>query len=92
MSAPEPLVKHIAALFESQLDLVVPSADTDLFESGALDSLSFVKLLLHIETDFGIAVSLEELDLDEFRSVAAIAGFVARRTGDRVVDFKARSS
>ncbi|MND01101.1 D-alanine--poly(phosphoribitol) ligase subunit 2 [compost metagenome] len=59
----------------------VLSADTDLIASGVLDSLALVELLLQIETQYGLRVSLEKLDFEDFRSVAGIARFVARERG-----------
>lgn len=63
-----------------QMNKDVPSVDTDLFESGTLDSLAFVSLLAHLEQAFAMTVSVEDLELDNFRSVARIAAFVSRET------------
>ena len=70
---------RIAALFKEQLGLDVPSADADLMNSGILDSLTWVELILRIEETFGLHIAMEELDPGDFRSVAAIAAFVAQR-------------
>lgn len=70
-------VKHrITNWFSSRLSLEIPSPEIDLFETGVLDSLSFVELLLHLEQEFGIRITLEELEIDHFRSVDRIAAFV----------------
>lgn len=69
--------QRLGRIFEEQMHLSVPSADTDLFETGGMDSLSFVELLLHLDRDFGIHVSLDALELDNFRSIARIARFIA---------------
>jgi acyl carrier protein len=58
------------------LNLEVPSEDTDLFESGLLDSLMFVELLVHVEEQMGVTVTLENLEPDNFRSIKRIASFV----------------
>lgn len=71
------LEQRLCRIFEQQMNLAVPSVDTDLFETGGMDSLSFVELLLHLERDFGIHVSLDVLELDHFRSIASIARFIA---------------
>lgn len=80
---PEPVVleARIIKVFEEKLNFVVPSVDTDLFATGGLDSLSFVGLLVQLEEDFGVKISLEDLELDNFRSVARIAKFIASRVG-----------
>jgi len=71
--------RRIAALFRERLHIEVPSPDTDLIESGLLDSMQLVELLLGIEEQFGVRVSIEELDLDDLRTLARIARLVERR-------------
>ena len=81
MSEPTSLEAQLAGIFEQKLNLVVPSFDMDLFETGGLDSLVFVELLLCLEKEFGLKVSLEDLELDNFRSIARLAKFIAPRVG-----------
>lgn len=81
MSEPVSLEAQLAGIFERKLNLVVPSFDVDLFETGGLDSLAFVELLLCLEKEFGLKVSLEDLELDNFRSIARLAKFIAPRIG-----------
>src|SRR2546430_12286758 len=52
---------RLIRLLRDRLHLDVPSADTDLVETGLMDSLQFVQLVLHLEEDFGIHISLEDL-------------------------------
>jgi methoxymalonate biosynthesis acyl carrier protein len=73
------LRERIASLFSRTLNLDVPSVESDLFDSGVLDSLAFVDLLLALEREFGVTTSLEDLELDNFRSIARIADFVEAR-------------
>jgi D-alanine--poly(phosphoribitol) ligase subunit 2 len=82
---------RVAAIFSEVLNRDVPSVDTDLFESGVLDSLAFVELLLQLEREYGVTTSVEDLDADNFRTIACIAQFVAARTAPRarVVPFRA---
>lgn len=67
-------------LFAKKLNLEVSSVDTDLVETGLLDSLALVELLAQLEETFGLSVSTDDLELENFRSIESIAGFVARRT------------
>jgi methoxymalonate biosynthesis acyl carrier protein len=67
---------EITALFTRDLNVDVPSPDTDLLETGRLDSVGMVELLVRLEERFGIRIPLENLEIDQFRSVAAIAAFV----------------
>lgn len=75
------LRERIANLFSDALKLEIPSVDTDLFETGVLDSLAFVELLLQLEREFGVTTSVEDLEVDNFRSIARIAEFVMTRAG-----------
>lgn len=75
---------RIAQIFSTALHLDIPSVDLDLFDSGAVDSLAFVELLLHLEREFGVTVALEELELDNFRTVRRVAQFVASHNGMRL--------
>ena len=88
------LSTRIARLFSETLHREVPSPDTDLFECGLLDSLSFVDLLVGLEREFGTTIGLDDLEVDNFRSVSRIAAFLADRVGPtnhlRVVNFTAR--
>ncbi|HEY1266890.1 MAG TPA: acyl carrier protein [Candidatus Binatia bacterium] len=76
-----PLCDRIAVLFSDKLHIEVPSLETDLMESGILDSLTLVELLFHIEQELGFKISLEVVDLDHFRSIARIADFLMSRNG-----------
>ena len=77
MTDPATLVARLTRMFEEELHVTVPAPDTDLFETGALDSLTFVDLLLMIERDFGLRVSLDRVELGSFQSIERIAAFVA---------------
>jgi D-alanine--poly(phosphoribitol) ligase subunit 2 len=72
--------ERLVELFAAVLNIEVPSIDTDLFESGVLDSLAFVELLLKLEEEFGVTVSIDELEVETFKSIDRIAAFVDART------------
>jgi acyl carrier protein len=75
------LYDQIAAFFSERLNLTVSSPTEDLLETGVLDSLAFVDLVMHLEQQFDIRISADELEPENFRSVAKIAGFVAAHNG-----------
>lgn len=54
--------------------------DADIFGLGFVNSMFAMQLVLFVETEFGIAVEDEDLELDNFKSVNAIAGMVERKT------------
>jgi len=72
-----PVNERVQRLFRESLNLDIASEQTDLFESGLLDSLALVELLFAIEGEFQIQVALDELDIDNFRTVERISAFVA---------------
>jgi D-alanine--poly(phosphoribitol) ligase subunit 2 len=74
------LQRRIGTLFRDRLHLEIPSAETDLFDTGVLDSMAFVELLALIEQELGVEVSLGDVEIDNFRTIAKIAEFVERRT------------
>jgi acyl carrier protein len=76
MAAAPDLHDRITRIFSESLNLDIPAIDTDLFESGVLDSLAFVELLVHLEREFGVTTSVDDLEVDNFRTIARIAGFV----------------
>jgi D-alanine--poly(phosphoribitol) ligase subunit 2 len=70
---------RLAKLFTDQLNTEVPAANTDLFETGILDSLRFVELLAALEETFAVRVSVDELDIDDFRNLSRIVDFLAAK-------------
>jgi acyl carrier protein len=73
------LRERVFRLFADRLNLEIPSDETDLFETGALDSMGFVELLAQLEREFRVEVTLGDIEMDNFRSVGRIADFVAVR-------------
>jgi D-alanine--poly(phosphoribitol) ligase subunit 2 len=79
MNAANGLHDRICRVFTDKLKIEIPGADVDLFETGVLDSLAFVELLLHLESEFGVTVPVDDLEIDNFRSIARVADFVVSR-------------
>jgi acyl carrier protein len=73
------LVRRVAKLFTDRLHTDVPGAETDLFETGILDSLRFVELLAALEEAFGVRIAVQDLEIDDFRSVSRIADFLSMK-------------
>jgi acyl carrier protein len=49
-----------------------------------------VEFLAHLEQEFGIQVSLEDLEIEQFRSIARIARFVAAKAQSQGVETSPR--
>jgi acyl carrier protein len=74
------LQDRIGNVFVQHLHIQPPSPDKDLIESGIIDSLTFVELLARLEQEFSIRIPLDDLDLNQFRSIARINEFVRGKT------------
>ena len=69
---------RIGGVIRDALGVEVPSTDTDLIDTGLLDSLALVSLITEIEQEFGFQLPLDDFDVDAFRTVGRIAEFVSR--------------
>jgi len=78
------LESQLVRLFAEKLNVEVPSVETDLIDTGLVDSLAFVEFLAQLEAGFGIHVSLEDLEIDRFRTISRIARFLATKSGTAV--------
>lgn len=68
--------ERVQAILNHRLQVDFTDADEDLFQSGILDSLSFVDMLLALEEEFSIHIALDQVDLDDFRSVSRICDYI----------------
>ncbi|MEV5721076.1 acyl carrier protein [Amycolatopsis mediterranei] len=60
-------------------DDVIIGRDEDIFDAGLVSSLVALQLVVFVEHEFSLVVADEDLSLDNFRSIAAIDEFVARK-------------
>src|SRR5258705_249088 len=66
-------IDKLTDIFYHKLSLQIESPDEDLLNTGLLDSMRLVELLLTIEQEVCIRINLEETDLDNFRSNSSIS-------------------
>jgi methoxymalonate biosynthesis acyl carrier protein len=71
-------IKEFLSRFFKNHDL---KPEEDIFALGFVNSLLAMQLVAFVEKEFGIQVADEDLDLDNFRSIQAIANLVARKSG-----------
>lgn len=50
--------------------------DQDIFALGFVNSLFAMQLVMFVENEFGITVEDDDLDIDNFRTINAIANLV----------------
>lgn len=74
------LVSAIEAVLRDRLMILVVSPDIDLLDSGLVDSIGLVELILELEERFGVSLPMEDLEIDDFRSVFRIADLIVRRS------------
>jgi methoxymalonate biosynthesis acyl carrier protein len=71
-------IKEFLSRFFKNHDL---KPEEDIFALGFVNSLLAMQLVAFVEKEFGVQVADEDLDLDNFRSIQAIASLVARKSG-----------
>jgi D-alanine--poly(phosphoribitol) ligase subunit 2 len=75
------IIARLGTVFVESFHIEVPSPDTDLLETGILDSFQFVELLVQLEQHFGLQIKIDDIDLDDLRTLARIARLLAARGG-----------
>jgi D-alanine--poly(phosphoribitol) ligase subunit 2 len=71
------ITERLGALFAETFHIEAPAPDADLLESGLLDSFQFVELLLQLERRFGVRLRIDDIELDDLRTLERIARMVA---------------
>jgi len=70
------LKTEIRSILAEVINDDIPSDETDLVETGSLDSLALVSLIMELESQFAIAIDFDTLELESFRSVNSIIRYV----------------
>lgn len=81
MSEDQAIIDRLGTVFLDGLHMEAPAPDTDLFETGLLDSFQLVELLVLLEQHFGFQVKIDDIDLEDLRTPSRIARLVWRRSG-----------
>jgi acyl carrier protein len=83
MSARDPnaIKATIRSFILSSIAVADLDDDANLFESGIVNSLFAVQLMTFIEKTFAIEVGMDDLDIENFKSLNATTGFVLRQNG-----------
>jgi methoxymalonate biosynthesis acyl carrier protein len=55
--------------------------DDNLFESGIVNSLFAVQLMTFLEKIFAMEIGMDDLDMENFKSINATTAFVLRKKG-----------
>ncbi len=73
--------EKVKSFILSSINVVDFSEEDHLFESGIVNSLFAVQLMTFIEKTFRIEVGMDDLDIENFKSIKATADFVMRKNG-----------
>jgi methoxymalonate biosynthesis acyl carrier protein len=73
-------VKHFIS---SSSNITNLDDDDNLFESGIVNSLFAVQLMTFIEKTFAMEVEMDDLDIENFKSLNATTAFVLKKTRRR---------
>jgi acyl carrier protein len=70
---------YLAATCLVNFDGAEANNDTDLFQSGLIDSYGFVELVAFLEREFAISVTDDDLVFVPFNSVNELVGYVGEK-------------
>lgn len=73
----EKLLQLLAEICDD--DVVLEETDVDLFESGLLDSIAYLDLLVEVESRFNISIAPSEVSKEEINTPEKFAEYVISR-------------
>lgn len=76
------LSEVVPAIFRDELSIEVPGPDVDVIETGLLDSLGLVTLVVELEQRCGVEIPFETLEVDDFRTTRSIVRLVEARQAE----------
>lgn len=75
----ENAIAQISAFMTQSFEGAQIAPDQDIFEAGFGNSMFAMQIVTFVEGTFGIELDGDDLDIDNFRSIAGIADLVARK-------------
>lgn len=73
------LTDYICSEVAAQAPAQPPAPDFPVIEGGLVDSLGLFKLVAYIEEELGVKIAPEEIVLENFATIGAIAALVGAR-------------
>ena len=77
----EKVKETVKKFLQASVNIANLNVDDDLFESGIVNSLFAVQLMTFLERTFSIEIAVDDLDIENFKSVNASTAFVMRKKG-----------
>lgn len=65
-------IMRVTRLIQDTMQIEVGDIDSDLIESGLIDSLALVDMIFRLEQEFSVSIRLDEISIDSFRTVRGI--------------------
>jgi acyl carrier protein len=73
---PQDIIRHYIL---ENVNIPALDDDFDIFEAGIVNSLFAIELMTFLEKAFNIKVTMDDLDMGNFKSVNATSEFVRRK-------------
>jgi methoxymalonate biosynthesis acyl carrier protein len=80
-----PIKETVNAFFNKHLKAKNIAADSDIFQSGLVNSLFAMQIVNFVEETFQIVVENDDLSLNNFRSLNNISEFVTAKLAQKEV-------
>ena len=77
--SPEPILSFLASRSASPVSLSPDATDVNLFDSGAVDSVGVLDLVLFLEERFAVRFGPEDLESESFQTIGGILDLIERR-------------
>ncbi len=74
--------KKVTSVVCETLTMEEVDPEQDLIESGYLDSLALIQVMVALEEAFDITIEPEEMDMEDYRSIASISRLITRLTSE----------
>lgn len=69
---------NVTSIVCKTLTIETIAFEEDMIDSGLLDSLSLVQLMVELEEEFDIRIEPEELDFEDYRSIKSMTEMITR--------------
>ena len=77
------ICERLQEIFREELQIDPPAVDDELIETGLLDSMMFISLLMHLEEEFCVKVAIQDIEITDFSTIEKIARLVAENDDQR---------
>jgi acyl carrier protein len=81
MSDQQPIESAVLAFLQAQCPHIDSmNVETELVESGIIDSLLMMDMIVHIESEYNVRLGAADLSPGNFRTITALAALVASKS------------